>query len=207
METHVDNSVQEIATELLSDVERTQGDTEDDETPPIDTVTTAAGNAPAQPKGSIRRRKQRSFTMSDEIHAMLSSQADQNGANMSVYLETLVLMAEELAFDQETVDLLGAQATRTGMTKRDYLSMLVLYADHVVTWDQQLNKSLATLAAKAGIDSHDMLQALITKADFIMTWSPPQPKPWWKFWVKPDEARPAVFNTVMEAESRAQLPG
>ena len=30
------------------------------------------------------------------------------GANMSVYLENLILMAEELAFDQETVDLLGA---------------------------------------------------------------------------------------------------
>ena len=207
METHVDNNVQEITTEVLPGIEQTDREETPDDTPPIDNVTTAAGNAPAQTKGSLRRRKQRSFTMSDDIHAMLSSQADQNGANMSVYLETLVLMAEELAFDQETVDLLGAQATRTGMTKKDYLGMLIVHADHVVTWDQHLHDTITTLAARAGLSRQDFLELLMSKADTIMTWTPPQPKPWWKFWAKSDEEHQAVLAAVVEAESRPQLPG
>ena len=170
-------------------------------------VTTAAGNAPAQAKGSARKRKQCSFTMSNDIHTMLSAQADQNGVNMSVYLETLILMAEELAFDQETVDLLGAQATRTGMSKRDYLAMLVLHADHVVTWDQQLHDTITTLAARAGLSRPDFLQLLTSKADTIMTWTPPQPKPWGKFWVEGDEEHQPMLAAVGEAEPHPQLPG
>ena len=207
METHVDTSVQELTTESISDLDNKDRDPTADDTAPIDNVTTAAGNAPGQSKGSARKRKQRSFTMSDEIHAMLSSQADQNGANMSVYLETLVLMAEELAFDQEAVDLLGAQATRTGMTKRDYLGMLILHADHVVTWNQQLHDTITTLAAKAGLSRLDFLLLLTSKADTIMTWTPPQPKPWWKFWAKGDEEHQPVLSAVVEAEPRPQLPG
>ena len=207
METHVDNNVQEITTEVLPGIEQTDREETPDETPPIDNVTTAPGNAPAQSKGSPRKRKQRSFTMSDDIHAMLSAQADQNGANMSVYLETLVLMAEELAFDQETVDLLGGQATRTGMTKRNYLAMLILHADHVVTWDQQLHDTITTLAARAGLSRQDFLELLMSKADTFMTWTPPQPRPWWKFWARDNEDHQPVLPAVVEAESRPQLPG
>ena len=207
METHVDTSVQELTTEAISDVDNKDVDPTAGATAPIDNVTTAAGNAPAQARGAARKRKQRSFTMSDDIHAMLSAQADQNGANMSVYLEALIRMAEELAFDQETVDLLGSQATRTGMSKKDYLAMLVLHADHVVTWDQQLHDTITTLAARAGLSRQDFLQLLTSKADTIMTWTPPQPKPWWKFWAKGDEEHPPVLAAVVEAEPRPQLIG
>ena len=205
METHVDIGVHKLRTESISDLDNRDLDPTAGDTPPIDNVTTAAGNAPAQ--GSARKRKQRSFTMSDDIHAMLSAQADQNGANMSVYLETLILMAEELAFDQETVNLLGAQATRTGMAKRDYLAMLVLHADHVVTWDQQLHDTITTLATRAGLSRPDFLQLLTSKADTIMTWTPPQPKPWWKFWAKGDEEHQPVLAAVVEAEPLPELPG
>ena len=207
METHVDTSVQELMTESISDIEKKDYDLTADDTTPIDNVTTAAGNAPAQTNGAAPKRKQRSFTMSDDIHALFSAQADQNGANMSAYLETLVLMAEELAFDQETVVLLGYQATRAGMSKRDYLTMLVLHADHVVTWDQQQHDTITTLAARAGLSRPDFLQFLTSKADTIMTWTPSQPKPWWKFWVKGEEAPQPVLAAVVEVEPRPRLPG
>ena len=64
------------------------------------------------------------------------------------------------------------------MAKRDYLAMLVLHADHVVTWDQQLHDTITTLAARAGLSRPDFLQLQTSKADTIMTWTPPQPKPW-----------------------------
>ena len=70
-------------------------------------------------------------------------------------------------------------------------------------WDQLLHDTITTLAVRAGLSRPDFLQILTSKANTIMTWTPPQPKPWWKFWGKGDEEH----QPVVEAEPRPQLPG
>ena len=153
MDTQIDTDVQEVMTEERDGTDTATQMVNGQPDPSIDIVTTEAEKPPEDSSRPTRVRKQRSFTMSDEVHTLLAAQAKRGGATigMSAYLETLVLMAEELSLDQHVFDLLGSHAARTGLTRTEFLSMLVLRAEYVVTWDQQANDTIGVLAARRGL--------------------------------------------------------
>ena len=100
MENHVDTSVQELTTEAMQDVDTMGQEPTAAEERPIDNVTTDGQRAPTETQGPNRRRKQKSFTMDDGVHALLATQADAAGVSMSGYLETLILSAEDLSLNR-----------------------------------------------------------------------------------------------------------
>ena len=212
MDNQNDTNVQEVMTEERDSTDTATQMANGQPDPSIDIVTTEAEKPPEDSSRPTRVRKQRSFTMSDEVHALLAAQAKRGGATigMSAYLETLVLMAEELSLDQHVLDLLGSHAAKTGLTRTEFLSMLVLRAEYVVTWDQQANDTIGVLAARAGLGRSEFLAELLLKADQLMSWQPPQPKAksWWRFWERPSSEEPTqLFSRVVDAEFRPQLPG
>ena len=98
MDNKNDTNVQEVMTEERDGTDTATQMANGQPDPSIDIVTTEAENPPEDSNRPTRVRKQRSFTMSDEVHALLAAQAKRGGSTigMSAYLETLVLMAEEL---------------------------------------------------------------------------------------------------------------
>ena len=213
MENHVDTSVQELTTEAMQDIDTMGQELTAAEERPIDNVTTDGQKAPAETQGPNRRRKQKSFTMDDGVHALLATQADAAGVSMSGYLETLILSAEDLSLDPRVIEILGAQATSIGMTKKDLLEMLILRAEHVVSWDQQTADALGVLgvlANRAGLSRQEFLECLLVRAEDVMTWQPPKlrARSWWRFWEQPEWEEPEpVFPAVMERLSRPRLAG
>ena len=208
MENHVDTSVQELTTEAMQDVDTMGQEPTAAEERPIDNVTTDGQKDPTETQGPNRRRKQKSFTMDDGVHALLATQADAAGVSMSGYLETLILSAEDLSLEPRVIEILGAQATRIGMTKKALLEMLILRAEHVVSWDQQTADALGVLANRAGLSRQEFLECLLLRAEGVMTWQPPKlrVRPWWRFWEQPEWEEPEpVFPAVMESFLR--LPG
>ena len=146
--------------------------------------------------------------MDDGVHALLATQADAAGVSMSGYLETLILLAEDLSLDPRVIEILGAQANSIGMTKKALLEMLILRAEHVVSWDQQSADALGVLANRAGLSRQEFLECLLLRAEGVMTWQPPKrrARPWWRFWEQPEWEEPVpVFPAVMESPLR--LPG
>ena len=69
--------------------------------------------------------------MDDGGHALLTTQADAAGISMSAYLETLTLSAEDIS-----------PGASIGMTQQDLLELLILRAEHVVSWDQKTADAL-----------------------------------------------------------------
>ena len=82
MDNHIDTGVQELPAR---------------EQPPIDNLSTQETRDSEAGQRPRRVRKQRSFTLSDQVHSLLSAQAERTGVSMSAYIETLVLMAEDLS--------------------------------------------------------------------------------------------------------------
>ena len=114
METHVVKGTQEILTQDLPQAEEllTQEGPQDAE------VLT---DEPADKKPHTRNRRARAFTMSDEVHALLGTLAQRNGTNMSTYIETLILTADDLSLTPQAQELLGVIATKTGKTRGQVL--------------------------------------------------------------------------------------
>ena len=194
MDNHIDTGVQELPTR---------------EQPPIDNLSTQETRDSEAGQRPRRVRKQRSFTLSDQVHSLLSAQAERTGVSMSAYIETLVLMAEDLSLDPQAIELLGAQATKAGFSKTQYLEMLIIRAEHVVTWDQQISDVLGVLAARAGLSRPEFLEQLVFRAETIMSWRPsqPKPKPWWRFWERSTSPDPPPPFGPITGDSRPQLPG
>ena len=91
---------------------------------------------------------------------------------------------------------------------KSLLEMLILRAEHVVSWDQQTADALGVLANRAGLSRQEFLECLLLRAEGVMTWQPPKlrVRPWWRFWEQPEWEEPEpVFPAVME--SRFRLPG
>ena len=116
--------------------------------------------------------------------------------------------AEDLSLNPRVIEILGAQATSTGMTKKALLEMLILRAEHVVSWDQQTADALGVLANHAGLSRQEFLECLLLRTERVMTWQPPKlrVRPWWRFWEQPEWEEPEpVFPAVMES-FMPQLP-
>ena len=194
MDNHIDTGVQELTTR---------------EPTPIDTPLAQEARDSKAGQPPRRVRKQRSFTLSDQVHSLLSAQAERTGVSMSAYIETLVLMAEDLSLDPHAIELLGVQATKAGLSKTQYLEMLVFRAEHVVTWDQQTSEVLSVLAARAGLSRPEFLEQLVFRAETIMSWRPsqPKPKPWWRFWERSTSPDPPPAFGPITGDSRPKLPG
>ena len=201
METHVVKETQEILTQEAAQ------DTEVLTDEPADKDDIQSTNK----KPHTRNRRARAFTMSDEVHALLGTLAQCNGTNMSAYIETLILTAADLSITPQAQELLGVMATKTGKTRGQVLEMLVHQAEAVSSWDPQLNVLIGTLAARNGITRAAFLEMLVLNAEGIMSWEPPQlkPKPWWKFWQRPqlEQSQAPVFRSIVEAGSTPKLSG
>ena len=223
METHIDTEREQLMTQETGATDTVQLGVMTDTAENIDSEGQKAPTAgiaddeaidkvSTQPEKPTRLRKQKSFTMSEEVHGLLAAQAERNSSSMSAHLEMLILIAEDLSFNAEVMDLLGSHASRAGLSKTEFLEVLIRRADHVVTWDDEICESISTLASRAGVSQKELLTQLIVKAGAIVTWEPPQPKarPWWRFWEQPTwEAAEPVFvsQAIVEAEPRPQLPG
>ena len=81
-----------------------------------------------------RTRQRKSFTMDDDVYNLLGTLAKANGTNRSAFIEQLILRAGDLSLAPQIQELLGVMATRADMTRTQYLVMLVLKADAIVTW-------------------------------------------------------------------------
>ena len=166
-------------------------------------------DGPAPKKVHTRNRKARAFTMSDEIHALLGALAERNGVTMSAYIETLILIADDLSIDPQVQDLLGVMANKAGKTRGQLLEMLVRQAETVLSWDPQINDRIGALAARNSMTRGAFLEMLVLKAEGVLTWEPPQlkPKPWWKFWRQPqwEQTSSPLLGHIVEAGSAPKL--
>ena len=212
METHVVKGTQEILTQDLPQAEELliQEGPQDAEVLTDEPADKDDIQSPDK-KPHTRNRRARAFTMSDEVHALLGTLAQRNSTNMSTYIETLILTADDLSLTPQAQELLGVMATKTGKTRGQVLEMLVHQAETVLSWDPQVNVLIGTLAARNGITRAAFLEMLVLNAEGIMSWEPPQlkPKPWWKFWQPPQsEQSPApMFRSIVEAGSTPKLSG
>ena len=212
METHVVKETQEILTQDLPEAEEllTQEAAQDTEVL-TDEPADKDDIQSTDKKPHTRNRRARAFTMSDEVHALLSTLAQCNGTNMSTYIETLILTADDLSLTPQAQELLGVMATKTGKTRGQVLEMLIHQAETVLSWDPQINVLIGTLAARNGITRAAFLEMLVLNAEGIMSWEPPQlkPKPWWKFWQPPqlEQSPVPVFRPIVEVGSTPKLSG
>ena len=108
METHVVKGTQEILTQDLPQAEEllTQEGPQDAEVLTDEPADKDDIQSPDK-KPHTRNRRARAFTMSDEVHALLGTLAQRNSTNMSTYIETLILTADDLSLTPQAQKLPG----------------------------------------------------------------------------------------------------
>ena len=211
MATEIGNNETEVLTQAMAGPEETlprpESSGQDGETPPIRDHQVAEGPAPR--RVHTRNRKARAFTMSDEVHALLGTIAERNGATMSAYIETLILTADDLSIDTQAQDLLGVLANKAGKTRGQIVEMLVRQAETVLSWDPDINDRIGAMAAVNGMTRAAFLELLVLKAEGILSWAPPRMKPraWWRFWQQPqwEEAPSSMLKPIVEASPTPSL--
>ena len=146
METCVFREAQQVLTQgmpVIDGIVTDESDSMDtvatEETAETTEVVTGASedeDAESEPsaKPHRRTRQRKSFTMDGDVYNFLGTLAKTNGTNRSAFIEQLILRAGDLSLAPQIQELLGVMATRADMTRTQYLEMLVLQADAIVTW-------------------------------------------------------------------------
>ena len=123
---------------------------------------------------STRKRVRRTFTLEDPTYEHLTSLAEDADTSRSRLVEQFVY------YDHQAYERLTHIAAAAAVSPSEFLQQAMFL-------NEDPHQRLTRIAAAARATPSQFLEHLILRAEAIYNFeppAPPQPRPWWKLWVK-----------------------